>query len=40
MRNLLRALRGKPVANEHAFPQVFNRNERPLLGPDCGTVPE
>ena len=29
-----------PLDPLHAFPQIFNRNERPLLGPYCGTVPE
>lgn len=27
-----------PLDPMHAFPQVFNRNERPQLGPYCGTV--
>ena len=29
-----------PLDPLHAFPQIFNRKERPLLGPYCGTVPE
>ena len=27
-----------PLDPLHAFPQIFNRNERPQLGPYCGTV--
>lgn len=48
MRNLIRALRGKPVdlspkqeeqsaRSMVGFPQVFNRNEKPSLGPYCGS---
>ena len=29
-----------PLDPLHAFPQVFNRGERPQLGPYCGTVDE
>ena len=29
-----------PLDPLHAFPQIFNRKERPLLGPYCGAVPE
>ncbi len=28
-----------PLDPLQAFPQVFNRNERPSLGPYCGTLP-
>ena len=27
-----------PLDPLHAFPQIFNRNERPQLGPYCGPV--
>ena len=29
-----------PLDPLHAFPQIFNRGERPQLGPYCGTVEE
>ena len=29
-----------PLDPLNPLPQIFNRNERPQLGPYCGTVPE